>query len=87
MKNYYKGLDGIRAISIIMVIIDHLGLFTILPEAFNRILDRLIDGGSGVKIFFVISGFLITSLLITEKKKKGHIFFKKFFLKKFFKIF
>ncbi|MHA6669234.1 acyltransferase family protein [Homoserinimonas sp. A447] len=57
----YAGLDGLRAIAVITVILFHL-----TPGA-------LPGGFLGVDIFFVISGFLITSLLLSEHAKNGRI--------------
>lgn len=53
---YRKEIDGLRAISVLSVIFFHAG-FTIFRGGFI-----------GVDIFFVISGYLITSILLTEKK-------------------
>ncbi|WGD38655.1 acyltransferase family protein [Lysinibacter sp. HNR] len=58
----FSGLDGLRAIAVIFVLVYH------LTPGFLR------GGFIGVDIFFVISGFLITSLLLREKAKKGKIF-------------
>ncbi|QNE47916.1 acetyltransferase [Glaciihabitans sp. INWT7] len=55
------GLDGLRAIAVTAVILYHLG-FGILPGGFV-----------GVDVFFVISGFLITGLLMREKDARGRI--------------
>lgn len=57
----YAGLDGLRAIAVIVVILFHLS-------------PGFVPGGYlGVDIFFVLSGFLITSLLLREKAKIGRI--------------
>ncbi|MBC9954350.1 acetyltransferase [Leucobacter sp. cx-42] len=55
------GLDGLRAIAVLLVLIYHLA-----PKA-------LTGGFLGVDIFFVISGFLITTLLLREVRKSGQI--------------
>ena len=58
---YVPGLDGLRAIAVTLVIAAHLGI-------------RPLDGGTiGVHIFFVLSGFLITSLLLQEGAQHGNI--------------
>lgn len=57
---YQPGLDGIRAMSVVAVILYHAG-FTWMHGGFF-----------GVEVFFVVSGFLITSLLIEERDKSGH---------------
>jgi len=60
-KVYRPGLDGLRAVAVIGVLLYHAGV-------------RWMPGGLlGVDLFFVISGFLITSLLITELQRSGRI--------------
>lgn len=58
--NYIKQLDSIRAFAVIMVIISHW-----VPKNYTRIQPL---GSVGVDVFFVLSGFLITRILLTEKK-------------------
>jgi peptidoglycan/LPS O-acetylase OafA/YrhL len=57
---YRPGLDGLRGIAVLLVVVAHEGL---LKNA----------GGVGVTIFFVLSGFLITSLLLKESDGTGRI--------------
>jgi peptidoglycan/LPS O-acetylase OafA/YrhL len=63
-------LDGLRAISILLVLGAHF------------ISDRVFPGGLGVYIFFVISGFLITRLLIVENADTGGISLPLFYLRR-----
>ena len=85
-SNRIPSLDGIRAISIMMVLLSHLvgtKNFEVSPW-----ISRLANMGSlGVKIFFVISGYLITTLLIAEYKKTGTISLLKFYFNRTFRIF
>lgn len=74
-------LDGLRAVSILLVVFSHLW-FTRSPIAAYFDLGTL-----GVKVFFVISGFLITSLLLNELSHKGNINLKKFYFRRMFRIF
>lgn len=69
-------LDGLRAISIILVLIEHAHLLLPTRAAF------LVGGFLGVDVFFVISGFLITSLLLEEREKFGRVSFRKFYLRR-----
>ncbi|HEX7838912.1 MAG TPA: acyltransferase [Kofleriaceae bacterium] len=79
-------LDGLRAISILLVIFAHLTAATgsPLPES---IADRYDLGQLGVRVFFVISGYLITTLLLREHKKTGTISLKKFYYRRTLRIF
>ena len=73
--NYRKELDGLRAIAIIGVIIYHVEVFI------NG--NRLFPGGFlGVDIFFVISGYLITSLIIKEIIFSNNFSFKNFYFRR-----
>ncbi|NLP84347.1 acetyltransferase [Microbacterium sp. CFH 90308] len=58
----YRGLDGLRAIAVTLVVVYHLFPPALLPGGFV-----------GVDVFFVISGFLITSLLLREHDTTGRI--------------
>ena len=60
------GLDALRAIAVLLVIVNHLGLDRIGPV-------MVFDGSLGVELFFVISGFLITWLLLGEHERHGRI--------------
>ena len=74
---YFPSLDGLRAISILAVVWYH------APEL--RLVWR--TGFLGVHLFFVISGFLITTLLLREKSEFGKISLKKFYIRRTLRIF
>lgn len=79
-------LDGLRAISILAVIFAHLlGTQNFLPASLSRWIGDL--GNLGVRVFFIISGYLITSLLFQEAAKTGQISLKGFYLRRTFRIF
>lgn len=85
---YIKGFDTLRALSIIFVILTHLGLYAVLPDD-NFIKKRvwhLISGTTGVRIFFTLSGFLITKILLNELKKYNNINFYNFFARRFIRL-
>lgn len=70
------------------VIFNHLGIQQLLPQqAFFRLrIFPLFSGVTGVNIFFVLSGFLITWLLINELVKTGKINFIHFFARRFLRL-
>ncbi len=80
-------LDGLRGISILAVLVAHaLGTDNFLSAgAINPVFGDL--GNLGVRVFFIISGFMITSLLFQEVAKSGHISLKGFYLRRTFRIF
>src|SRR5258708_33942090 len=78
-------LDGLRALSIALVLISHLvgtrGF--IVPQAIGRFFSL---GELGVRVFFVISGFLITSLLLEELESEGRISLIRFYFRRTMRI-
>jgi peptidoglycan/LPS O-acetylase OafA/YrhL len=80
-------LDGIRGLAILLVIIGH-GSKAINDTSFYKPLFYFIGNEYlGVEIFFVLSGFLITKLLLNEYNKYGQIDIKKFYIKRILRIF
>src|SRR5262245_12713722 len=79
-------LDGLRAVSISLVLLGHLaGTRHFFPAA---AIGRFGDiGNLGVRIFFVISGFLITHLALREHARTGAISLKAFYIRRFLRIF
>lgn len=86
--NYIRGFDALRAISVTLVILAHLGLYHWLPENdYIRLrLWPLFSGETGVQIFFTLSGFLITRILLTEIRHTGRIRFKNFYVRRFLRL-
>jgi peptidoglycan/LPS O-acetylase OafA/YrhL len=79
-------LDGLRAISISLVLVGHLaGSRFFLPEKWLQPFGDL--GYLGVRVFFVISGFLITSLLLDEYHITGRISLQRFYFRRTMRIF
>lgn len=86
-KNHFPSLDGWRAVAIILVIFGHSRFTTLETSLYNQFIFLLVYASLGVKIFFVLSGFLITSLLIKEFIKNEKINIKHFFIKRTLRIF
>lgn len=73
MTNRITFLDGLRGIAVLLVVFFHMGLNTF--------------GFAGVELFFVISGFIITLLLISEYDKTGKISIIQFFVRRINRLF
>ena len=88
----YPSINGLRGLSILFVICHHLqiqhGLFSHSSSLnwLNPFLEFIEDGHLGVNIFFVISGFLITSLLLQEEVETTTISLKKFYIRRSLRI-
>src|SRR5919199_3863391 len=67
---YLPGLDGLRALAVIAVLLSHAGL------------PWMSGGFLGVEVFFVISGYLITALLLAEWRTRGRVALKAFWLRR-----
>lgn len=81
-----QSLDGLRAISIILVLMLHTlqTINSVVPVSWVWFV--LGNGNLGVYIFFVISGYLITLLLLREYEKRGSIRLEDFYLRRAFRI-
>lgn len=80
-------LDGLRGISILFVIAHHLMGARGTPPVIGGVAHALALGTLGVRIFFVISGFLITTLLRDEWQRSGGISLKQFYVRRTLRIF
>src|SRR5579864_3892112 len=82
MQRRIPSLDGLRAISITLVMFDHLVKWKhVSVQALGSY------GLLGVHVFFVLSGFLITNLLLREYEQTGTISLREFYLRRAFRIF
>lgn len=80
-RQYFPALDELRFISFLLVFLLH------LPKAGVPAIDYFLkSGGVGVIFFFVLSGFLITYILLSEKLKTGTISLQYFFARRILKI-
>ena len=76
----FGSLDGLRAVAILAVIWHHYGQ-TIPGLAITT------RGYLGVDLFFILSGFLIVTLLLRERRRSGSIWLKGFYVRRFLRIF
>lgn len=75
----FSSLDGLRAFSVVAVIWHHVAGFSDIPV--------LNQGFRGVDLFFAISGFLITTLLLRERDRSGTISLRGFYKRRVLRIF
>ena len=79
-KGHIQALDGLRGAAVLLVVLHHCFGFLIFP------LDKIFYlGWTGVDLFFVLSGFLITGILLDTKTKPG--FYKNFVTRRTLRIF
>jgi peptidoglycan/LPS O-acetylase OafA/YrhL len=86
-KVFFPNLNGVRALAALMVVVSHIELHKTIFNL-NRIpgVDLLNFGKTGVTIFFALSGFLITYLLLEEKRNFTTVNFKGFYMRRLLRI-
>ena len=86
---YLPHLDGLRGIAVIMVMFAHFPDQGSSPtyERVWSLLQHARPGYIGVDLFFILSGFLITRILLNERDTSGRISFYNFYLKRTLRIF
>jgi peptidoglycan/LPS O-acetylase OafA/YrhL len=72
----FPALDGLRAIAAVLVLVHHFGG----PRW------AILSGWIGVYLFFVLSGFLITTLALREEQAHGRLSFRSFYIRRVFRI-
>jgi peptidoglycan/LPS O-acetylase OafA/YrhL len=84
-KDRFPALDGIRAVAVTLVFMEHFGGGAHGGRVLNLINDIRVRGWVGVDLFFVLSGFLITGILF-DTRNDSH-YFKRFFARRSLRIF
>lgn len=80
MAQYVRSLDGIRAIAVILVMLFHYRIYDFGSAGVGV-------GWIGVQLFFVLSGFLITRILLEDKNHSFKFYLKKFYWRRSLRIF
>lgn len=80
-KGYFPALDGLRTICFSSVVLGHAFANHPLETYFGRAANM------GVRVFFALSGFLITSLLLREHTKSGRVDLRAFYMRRVLRIF
>lgn len=92
-KVNYPSINGLRAIGVILAILSHLDIkYSIFKNISENVFVELFtnflhDGNLGVNIFFVVSGFLISSILLQEEKINGKVSIQNFYIRRTLRIF
>jgi peptidoglycan/LPS O-acetylase OafA/YrhL len=84
-QQHFSGLDGIRGIAVLLVLIFHTTYFGQASTLDNVIWRATRGMSAGVDVFFVLSGFLITGILLRERGRR--YYFYNFYTKRLLRIF
>jgi peptidoglycan/LPS O-acetylase OafA/YrhL len=82
-----RGFDALRAFSVTLVILSHVGIIAAAQSPLWKSFFSVFNANYGVKTFFVLSGFLITTLLAQEFDRSGSVNVPAFMLRRVFRIF
>lgn len=86
---YFPELDGLRFVAFLMVFLFHGGLpESLVRQGLGRAAARALreNGGYGVQLFFILSGYLITTLLLREEARYGRVALGAFWVRRILRI-
>jgi peptidoglycan/LPS O-acetylase OafA/YrhL len=81
-----RGFDALRAFAVTLVILSHVGIIAAAQSPLWKSFFSVFNANYGVKTFFVLSGFLITTLLAQEFDRSGSVNVPGFMLRRVFRI-
>ncbi|SEP21354.1 acyltransferase family protein [Trujillonella endophytica] len=80
-------LDGLRGVAVLLVVFGHaIGAVSDEDRPLPGALSVVFNGGIGVTLFFVLSGFLITGLLVRERQRTDRVDYRAFYLRRTLRI-
>jgi peptidoglycan/LPS O-acetylase OafA/YrhL len=86
LPEHLPALDGVRGLAILVVVMHMLNLLVAPPDRAGRLFSSLLSyGWMGVELFFALSGFLITGILLDTRAVPGHL--SRFYARRFLRIF
>lgn len=86
LRGHMPALDGVRGLAVLVVLLFHFICAGEPASRFEKILFRVAEEGAhGVDLFFVLSGFLITGILVDAREKPAY--FRNFYMRRFLRIF
>ena len=86
LPEHIPSLDGLRAVSVLLVIAGHASMYGPDTPRWRLFSLLFLNAEIGVAWFFVISGFLITILLMREYDRSGRVSLKNFYIRRAFRI-
>jgi len=88
VRHDIPSLDGLRALAIVIVVLSHTRAVLPAGVAQSGLFRYTVGGGlHGVQVFFVISGYIITTLLLREFDRTGEISLPRFYARRILRIF
>ncbi|MBS2011608.1 MAG: acyltransferase [Deltaproteobacteria bacterium] len=85
-KTHLPALDGVRGVAILVVLVHNLSIIEARATTIEKLWTAIVEAGwIGVQLFFVLSGFLITGILVDDRERPGRL--RTFYLRRVVRIF